>query len=112
MSGLHGIGPAWRHLRTDRSVGRQRVGRDTVRRVIGFAKPQKGIIAGFLALTVVDAALVVVTPLLIKTIVDDGILVGDRALVTWLALAVAGVAVVDAGWRWPPAGCPRASVRG
>ena len=49
-------------------------------------------------LTVFDAALVVVTPLLVKTIVDDGILEEDTRLVVLLALAVAGVAVVDAGF--------------
>jgi ATP-binding cassette subfamily B protein len=40
--------------------------------------------------------MVVVTPLLVQRIVDDGILAGDRALVVWLALAMAGVAVFGA----------------
>ena len=43
------------------------------------------LIAGFLAITVIDAAMVVVIPLLVQRIVDDGILKGDRGLVTWLA---------------------------
>ena len=80
---------------------RLRAGRTA--RTIGF----------FLVLTVVDAALVVVTPLLVKAIIDDGILKQDSRLVVLLALAVAGVAVVDAGLaprRW--AGSPRGSGRG
>ena len=40
--------------------------------------------------------MVVVIPLLVQRIVDDGILKGDRELVTWLALAMAGVAVFSA----------------
>lgn len=96
MSMHTGMGPAWRNLRTDRSVARQKLARQTVRRVFGFAKPHRRLIAFFVALVVVDASLVVVTPLLIKKIVDDGILKGDSGLVTVLALAVAGVAVVNA----------------
>ena len=62
MSGMQGMGPAWRHLRSDRSVVDNRLDRGTVRRVLGFAGPHRRLIAAFLALTVVDAGLVVVTP--------------------------------------------------
>ncbi|HEY0775495.1 MAG TPA: ABC transporter ATP-binding protein [Nocardioidaceae bacterium] len=92
-----GMGPAWRNLRTDRSVARQKLAGETVRRVIGFAKPHRRLIAIFVALVVVDASLVVVTPLLIKKIVDDGILEGDSGLVTVLALGIAAVAILNAG---------------
>jgi ATP-binding cassette subfamily B protein len=91
-----GMGSAWRTLRTDRSVAEQKLARDTVRRVVGFARPHRKLIAVFLALVVVDAAMVVVTPLLIKKIVDDGIIEGNAPLVTWLALGIAGVAVLSA----------------
>ena len=97
MSLDSGMGPVWRHMRTDRSIAGQKLARDTVRRVLGFARPHRGSIGVFLVLTVFDAALVVVTPLLVKRLVDDGILQDDKALVVSLALAIAGVAVVDAG---------------
>ena len=95
---MHGAGPgvAFRHLRSDRSVVNNRLDRGTVRRVIGFARPHRGLISVFLGLTVVDAAMVVVIPLLVQRIVDDGILKGDNELVAWLALAMAGVALVSA----------------
>ncbi|MGA8211255.1 MAG: ABC transporter ATP-binding protein [Nocardioidaceae bacterium] len=96
MSMGSGMGPVWRHMRTDRSIADQKLGKDTVRRVVALSTPHRPSIAVFLALTVVDAALVVVTPLLIKRIVDDGILQSDAGLVAVLALAIAGVAVVDA----------------
>ena len=96
MSGMHGNGAAWRHLRSDRSVVKNRIERGTVRRVFGFARPHRRLIATFLTLTVIDACLVVVNPLLVQRIIDDGILGNDRGLVTVLALAMAGVALVSA----------------
>jgi ATP-binding cassette, subfamily B, bacterial len=92
----HGMGPVWRQLRADRSITEQKLARDTVRRVFGFAKPHRRLISVFLVLTVIDASLVIVTPLLIKVIIDDGILKHDGRLVTLLALAAAGVAILDA----------------
>ncbi len=92
---MTGMGPAFRNLRTDRSVVANRLERGTLRRVLGFAAPHRRLIAVFLAITVVDACLVVVTPLLVQRIVDDGILTGDTALVAWLAGAMAVTAVVS-----------------
>ncbi|WP_338041057.1 ABC transporter ATP-binding protein [Nocardioides solisilvae] len=96
MSLQMGMGPAWRHMRSDRSMARQRVERETFRRILGFARPHVRAIALFLAVTSVDAALVVATPLLVKKLVDDGITAGDAGLVAWLAAAMAGVAVLGA----------------
>ncbi|KQY64378.1 MULTISPECIES: ABC transporter ATP-binding protein [unclassified Nocardioides] len=93
MSGMSGMGATWRNLRTDRSVADSKLDRGTVRRVLSFARPHRRLIAGFLALTVVDACLVVVTPLLVQRIVDDGVLKSDMGLVAWLASAMAGVAI-------------------
>ena len=42
MSGMHGgMGMVYRNLRSDRSVVGQRLTRDTVRRVLGFAGPHR-----------------------------------------------------------------------
>ena len=73
----HGMGPVWRHMRTDRSATDNRLRRETVRRVLRFARPHRRLIGIFLAVTVVDAALVVVLPLLIQRLVDDGIGAGN-----------------------------------
>ncbi|GCD89162.1 ABC transporter ATP-binding protein [Nocardioides sp. LS1] len=93
---MMGMGPAFRAMRTDRSAVDQRLARGTVRRVFRYAGPHRTLIALFLVFTVVDAGLVVVSPLLVKRIVDRGILGGDGRLVTVLALAMAGVALADA----------------
>ncbi len=96
MSGMMGMAPAWRNLRSDRSVVNQKLDPATLRRVFSFARPQRRLITGFLALTVIDACLVVVTPLLVQRIVDDGILKGDTRLVVTLAIAMAATAVFNA----------------
>jgi ATP-binding cassette subfamily B protein len=90
------MGPAWRSLRSDRSVVDNKLDRRTVRRVFGFARPHRRLIAAFLVLTVIDAGLVVVTPLLVQRIIDDGILEGDTGLVTLLALAMGATALFGA----------------
>lgn len=91
-----GRGAVFRHMRTDRSEVPRGVSRETVRRVLSFARPHRGLITVFLLLTVVDACLVVVNPLLVQRLIDDGITAGNGSLVTLLALAMAGVAVVSA----------------
>jgi ATP-binding cassette subfamily B protein len=90
------MGPMMRTLRTDRSVVNQRLSRDTVRRIFGFARPHRPLIAAFLVLTVIDACMVVVSPLLVQRIVDDGLLKHDGGLVTRLALIMAGVSIFSA----------------
>ncbi len=96
MSGMNANGAVWRNLRTDRSSVPTKIERGTVRRILAFARPHRVLISVFLAVTVVDASTVVVMPLLVKKIVDDGIIAGDGGLVTVLALAMAGVAVFTA----------------
>src|SRR4051794_26205201 len=96
MSSMHPMGPAMRSLRSDRSVVDQKLTRRTLRRVFGFARPHGRLLSAFIVLVVIDAALVVVTPLLVKLLLDDGILKGDGGVVTMIAVTMAGVALFDA----------------
>ncbi|QCX29180.1 ABC transporter ATP-binding protein [Nocardioides jishulii] len=96
MMGPGGGWPAMRHMRADRSVVDTHLERHTLRRVLSFARPHRRLIAWFLGLTVVDAALVVVPPLLLQRIIDDGVATGDTSLVAWLAGGVAAVALLGA----------------
>ncbi len=77
-------------------AGRAGLTPGTVRRVAGFARPYRAQIAAFLGLTILDALLMVTTPLLFKWIIDDGVRKHDGRLVTILALIAAAVAVGDA----------------
>ena len=96
MSGMHPMGGRW--LRTDRSAVNARLTRKTLGRIGRFAVPHRAVIAAFLFVTVLDASIVVANPLIIKHLVDDGISKGDGGLVTLLAFAMVGVAVVDASF--------------
>jgi len=87
---------AMRSFRRDGSVADRRLAPGTVRRVMGYAAPYKGRIAVFLALVVLDALLVVVSPLLLKRIIDDGVTPGNATVVVVLASMVAVVAVGEA----------------
>ena len=80
----------------DRSVTQHKLARGTFRRILGYARPYRGWLAGFLALIVVDALLGAATPLVFKAIIDHGIADQRRGLVLALAGLIAGLAVVSA----------------
>ena len=88
---------SFRSLSRDDSVRDHRLAPGTVRRILGFARPFRRQILIFLALVITTSVLVVVSPLLLKSLIDDGVIPGDRGVVTRLALLVAGVAVLEAG---------------
>jgi ATP-binding cassette subfamily B protein len=87
---------ARRSFARDEGVKDHKLAPGTVRRILGYAKPYRGLIVGFLVLLVVGSLLVVAQPLLFRRIVDDGITPGNAGVVTSSALLVAGIAVVDA----------------
>ncbi len=78
------------------SVKGARLKPGTVQRVLAYAQAYRWRIGLFLGLVVISALLVVATPLLLRAIVDDGVLKGDSGLVVKLALWVGGLAVLDA----------------
>jgi ATP-binding cassette subfamily B protein len=86
-----------RSFRRDDSVKRHRLAPGTVRRMAGFARPYRRMLAGFLALVVVDAAIGTANPLIFREIINGGIVHHNSRLVVGLALLVAALAVVDAG---------------
>ncbi|TDE38626.1 ABC transporter ATP-binding protein [Actinomadura sp. 6K520] len=83
-------------FRRDSSVTRQKLKPGTVRRIAGYARPYVRELVLFLALNSLSALIVVANPLLLKSIIDSGIVAGRQGLVVWLALAVAGLALVEA----------------
>src|SRR3954467_12243080 len=87
---------AWRTLHSDRGILENKIERRTLRRVVGFSRPHRRLIGLFLVGTVIDAGLVVVPPLLMQRLVDDGITAHDVSVVVWLAVGIAVAAVADA----------------
>jgi ATP-binding cassette, subfamily B, bacterial len=85
-----------RSFRHDPTVTQQKLKPGTVRRIISYAKPYRLYLSLFLFATVLDALITVVNPLLLRAIIDKGILGHSEALVIGLAGTVAAVAVFDA----------------
>lgn len=85
-----------RALSRDSSVADKRLAPGTYARVMSYAGRYRASIVAFLVLVVVEAVLVVAVPLLLREIVDRGVIPGDAGVVVQLAVVVAGIALLDA----------------
>ena len=92
-----GRGSGMHSLRRDPSVKNAKIAPGTVRRVLGYARPYRKVIAAFLLTVVVNAVITVVDPLLYREVINRGILGGDARIVVVLAAVVAVLAVIDGG---------------
>ena len=93
---------AWmthRSMTADPSVKEQKLKPGTVKRIFSFARPYRTNIIIYLATVVIDAALVVATPLLLKRLIDDGVIPKNASVVTSLALLVGLIAIADAAFN-------------
>jgi ATP-binding cassette subfamily B protein len=88
---------AMRSFTRDRSITHQRLKPGSVRRIMSYARPYRVDLGLFLALTALAAVITVAVPLLLKRIVDDGILKHNVAEVVWVAGVVAILALAGAG---------------
>ena len=86
----------FRSITADPSVKEQKLKPGTVKRILGYAKPYRNYLIFFLATVVIDAFLIVSTPLLLRKLIDDGVVPKNAELVTTLALIVGGLALIDA----------------
>ena len=86
-------------MTADPSVKEQKLKPGTVKRIFSFARPYRTNIIIYLATVVVDAALVVATPLLLKRLIDDGVIPKDASVVTNLAILVGLIAIADAAFN-------------
>ncbi len=86
-----------RSHRQDRSVLDHRVKKGTTRRMLRFAVPYRRILMIFVPVVVLGAVTGAVNPLILRAIIDRGILGKDADLVVELALLAAGVALFTAG---------------
>ncbi|MGN6751230.1 MAG: ABC transporter ATP-binding protein [Intrasporangium sp.] len=84
-----------RSLSRDQSVKDATLAPGTRRRVFGYAKPYRRLIVAFLAVVIFDAVIVVAVPLLLKDIIDKGVIPHDSSVVVRLAFVVAAIAVMD-----------------
>ena len=83
-------------MTADPSVKSQKLKPGTIKRIFTYGAPYKSQILIFLATVVIEALLIISTPLLLRELIDKGVIPKDPALVTKLALLVGLLAVVDA----------------
>jgi ATP-binding cassette subfamily B protein len=83
-------------MTADPSVKSQKLKAGTFKRIVGYAKPYKSHIFFFLITVVIDAILIISTPLILRKLIDDAVIPKNATLVTQLALAVGGLAILDA----------------
>ena len=93
---MHAAWMTHRSMTADPSVKQQKLKAGTVKRIFTFAKPYRLSIWIFLFTVVIDAALIVATPLLLRQLIDEGVIPKDGSLVTRLAIYVGLLAVADA----------------
>jgi ATP-binding cassette subfamily B protein len=96
---MHAAWMTHRSMTADPSVKEQKLKPGTVKRIFSFARPYRSNIIIYLATVVVDAGLVVATPLLLKRLIDDGVIPKDASVVTNLAILVGLIAIADAGFN-------------
>jgi ATP-binding cassette, subfamily B, bacterial len=92
----HQVWMTMRSMTADPSVKSQKLKAGTLKRIFTYAVPYKKNIVLFLFTVVVDAVLIVSTPLLLRKLIDEGVIPKNSELITQLALLVGGLAVLDA----------------
>ena len=98
MGGMRGGGAGlMRRMSGDPELSGHQLSRGVLRRTLTFARPFRRMMVLFLGLVIISSALVIAPPLLAKTIIDDGVLAGNRRLVLELAGVIALLAVLQAG---------------
>lgn len=93
---MHSTWMSFRSLTADQSVKTQKLKPGTLKRIVSFAVPYKVSLTFFLITVVIDAFLIVATPLLLRRLIDEGVIPKNTDLVTKLAFAVGIIAVADA----------------
>ena len=93
---MHAAWMTHRSMTADPSVKEQKLKPGTVKRIFSFARPYRANIIIYLATVVVDAGLIVATPLLLKRLIDEGVIPKDPSVVTNLAILVGLLAIADA----------------
>jgi len=80
----------------DPSITKQKLKPGTIKRVFRYARPYRLQLSIYLFATALDACITVVNPLLLRELIDHGIIARDQYVVLVVALTAVGVALFDA----------------
>jgi ATP-binding cassette subfamily B protein len=81
----------------DDSTKNATVAKGTARRVLGFTRPYKWMVIGFVVVIVVESLLQVIPPLIFGRIIDHVIPDSDRRALNILGAVIVGAALLEAG---------------
>ncbi|SIO89634.1 ABC transporter ATP-binding protein [Nocardiopsis sp. JB363] len=87
--------PSYRALVNDGSARGQSLPPGITRRIMSYARPHWRSILLFLLVTSIGAGVVVANPLLLRAIIDQGIIPGNTSVVVWLAVTAGGLALLE-----------------
>src|SRR5580693_8407135 len=94
---MHGPGFMMaRGFRMDPNVTKQKIKPGTIRRIAHYARPYRLQLGIFLFATSLDACITVVNPLLLRQLIDNGIIAKNEAVVVAVGLTVMAVVLLDA----------------
>jgi ATP-binding cassette subfamily B protein len=93
---MHAGWMALRTLSSDQSVKSAKLKPGTLKRIFAYAIPYQSTFLLFLFCLIADAFLTIATPLLLRELIDNGVIPKDRAVVTTMAIAVAVLAILTA----------------
>jgi ATP-binding cassette, subfamily B, bacterial len=92
--GMHG-GNWWAYIRHDEQQDRPAVSRALLVRVWGFARPYTGQVAILLFTIILITGLSLVTPLIIRDLIDNALPNRDASRLNWLALGLIAIPLVN-----------------
>ncbi|HUD10771.1 MAG TPA: ABC transporter ATP-binding protein [Candidatus Saccharimonadia bacterium] len=98
--GMRGMRGPMRSFARDKSVTTHKIAPGIRGRIFRFAAPYKKLLSVFLVVVVLDAAVGAANPLILRQIINKGILGHDSSLIIALAFLVAGLALLDAGFAF------------
>ena len=93
---MHAGWMALRTLSSDQSVKSAKLKPGTLKRIFAYAIPYKSTFLLFLFCLIADAFLTIATPLLLRELIDNGVIPKNRSVVTTMAIAVAVLALLTA----------------
>lgn len=80
----------------DQSVTKHKIAPGVIKRIFKFALPYKKLLIVFLIIVVLDSAIGAINPLILREIINHGILGHHTKVIVELAFVVAGLAIIDA----------------
>jgi ATP-binding cassette subfamily B protein len=86
-----------RSMQRNRDILKHRVKPGTVPRVLTYARPYRVVLAIFLVAVIIDAVVSAVSPLILRALIDRGIIAKNEGLIVALASLVAALAIGEAG---------------